>query len=111
MINQKTMELKMIGRKDIFEKYLNKGYKEVAVGVGNLRYDSVRIECIVFYHPEGKIATYAQSRFMTPDPDPALGDPFENEYTENEFKNQFSENRLQIDAKRDLAKIVDEWPE
>jgi hypothetical protein len=99
------------GRKDVFEKYSNEGYTEVAVGVGNLRYDSVTIEGIVFYHPKGKIATYIHSRFMTPDPDPAIGEPFENEYTESEFQKHQQAYQLKVGAKTDLVKIVNEWKE
>ena len=51
-------ELGLYGRKDIFEKRIKEGYTGIALGGGEWVGDSRIVRICIFYHPDGRIATY-----------------------------------------------------
>ena len=102
--------LKMYGRKDVFEKKLNEGYTEISFGGGDWVGNQRIVKLWVFYHPEGKIATFAHPK-MFDGVTNVRGIPYEAEYTEREFKKHQKKFQLKVGNRADLAKIVSDWEE
>ena len=103
--------LAMYGRKDVFENRVREGYTEVAFGGGDWVGEQRIVRLWVFYHPEGKIATYEHPKFMTLDTHTMRGQPFEKEYTEGEFQKHQKQFKLKVGNRRSLAEVVQDWEE
>lgn len=103
-------KLYMFGNKEVFEKRLKEGYRDVAFGRG-IYIDNQKISVIwAFYHPDKKIATYEHPKSF----DPFLGlskmgSPFEEEYSEEKFKEYTENKKITLSNKIDLEDVVEKW--
>ena len=92
--------LNLYGRRDIFKRRLREGYNKVAFCPNTLIRNNRLITIWVFYHPNGKIATYEF---------PVSDNPFEAEYTKEEFKKHKEEFQIWIGQKIGLEKLIEGW--
>lgn len=101
--------MQMYGNKDIFQKMLNEGYTEVALGGGDWVDDYRIVGIFAFFHPNGKIHT-----FETPKYDDGghtmRGTQFEANYTMKGFEKYKENHKIEMETEKQyLKEIVDMW--
>ncbi len=97
------------GRKDVFERRLQEGYTEAAFGGGEWIHGKRVVRLWVFYHPDGRIATYEHPKFDFGHT--VHGEPYEAEYGKREFQLHVKKFQIQLGKKEGLAGILALWKE
>lgn len=97
MAQEKIRPLKTYGNTDIFQKRVEEGYSELAFGRIEPTDDSELLGVFVFFHPDGKIATYEH---------PKQGTSFEKEYNSERFQEYTEEQNIHLSGKVTLEYIV-----
>ncbi|NQS89344.1 hypothetical protein HQ584_06110 [Patescibacteria group bacterium] len=97
MAQEKLRPLKTYGNTNIFQKRVEEGYSKLAFGRIEPIDNSKLLGVFVFFHPDGKIATYEH---------PKQGTPFEKEYNSEVFQEYKEEQNIHISGKVTLEYIV-----
>jgi hypothetical protein len=105
--------LKYYGEKSIFEKRVEEGYSEVAFGggrwFGKENGDDERMVAIwVFYHPDGRIATYEHPKYHDGIAS-YYGNKFEAEYTQDQFQEHMRKYMITLEVTTGLVELVENW--
>lgn len=100
--------LNMYGDRNVFEKRLKEGYKELAFGGGEWVGDERIVRLFVFFNPNGRVATLQTPKALTPDGHTRRG-RIEAEYTAKEFEDYMKEWKIKLGNKTSLEDIVKKW--
>jgi hypothetical protein len=104
--------LTMYGNKEIFARRLKEGFTDCTVGSGSWVGNKRIVQLFVFYHPDGRIATYEHPKYMGVDQHTYRGLPFEAEYTKETFVKHQTEFSLWIsEGLSKLEELLKEWNE
>ena len=97
------------GRKDVFEKRLREGYTGIAFGNGDWVGSERSVILWVFYHPDGRIATYEPLRLKRINGFTMPGTEVEIEHTEESFREYVKRRRIKIGERTSLAEFFVRW--
>ncbi len=97
--------------KDVLEKRLEEGYEEIAFGRGAWVGEHRIVGIYAFYHPDGRIATYENPKFMGGGygMHAVRAPSFEAEYTREGFAKHIKKHAIRFDKKKNLGKVVRTW--
>lgn len=121
------------GDKELFEKMLKRGYKEVAIGTGAWREKEItigigtwgknggskkheeKIDLLAFFHPNwnwfSRVRAYEYYYLKFEDGSEKVTGPYEEPYGKREFNNHINQHEITLAEKQDLAELVKELEE
>ena len=102
--------LGLYGNRDVFQRRLDEGFTKLAFGDGNWVGNERIVRLFVFYHPDGRIATYEHPK-SEHDGTTFRGGPFEAEYSEEEFQSYKEKFQIAFGGKTSLAEVLEGWSE
>lgn len=102
----------LYGDSNVFKKRLSEGYTEASFGSGEWilgEFDDYRIVRLwVFYHPQGKRATYEHPKGRDYTLMTHRGFPFEAEYSPQEFEEYCKRLKIKVSPQESLPKLLEE---
>ncbi len=93
---------------EVLKKRAEEGFTHINFGGGEWVEDFRIVRLFVFYHPDGRIATYEHPKGMTHDGYTMRGKPFEKIYTKKEFEDYTKRFKIRLRPEVDrIEKILE----
>ena len=101
----------LYGEENLFQKKLKEGYTELSFARGTYIYNGDYGEKITrmwaFYHPDGRISTHQIPKSKNGiDGFPCRGNPFDMEYSQDEFKKYIEDKKLIVSDRSGLVDMI-----
>ena len=97
----------LYGNREVFQQRLNEGFTELAFASGP-EVNGLRIvAAFVFYHPDGRVATFEHIKDYTMGTSVRGVD--QNSYTEQTFAELVQKQRLEVGKKFPLRELLKDW--